>query len=462
MPEWDAFDLELADSMTDLTPPEQTLRAVTPWRDAVRRIVLGLCLTCFTLSFWYLQYVLPAIGAVELYLGFRTLRRTNSWFRAGWIISACKAILLYCNLLLLATPFSGKWSAALPVLSSVLTFFLFLFLRQGLRQAASSIAQTPKRDPALWACLWYLVLMALALFWPQPGFGVFAVMVYAFCRIVKALLAAAAELEDWGYTVRAAPVRTRARQLRRLFFASLLALVLLASLASNHLAIDGAPVEQTSESAETAGIRTRLAALGFPAEQLGQLPETELESLAEADACCFEAYTPSEHPNQANVPFEVTFTTVYVRLAERTIRTYHFFSLPEETPRTVWQNQITVYTNSDEQRPRDITGQLRWTSDGTAMAADLPLELAEELTYFGSTQYSCQAAFSFPFHTADRQGWAAFTTDLREDWFGMHSSIYYEQQPYKSFYPWTPLSNAASRRAWADSVCSLEPFQIDP
>ena len=87
-------------------------------------------------------------------------------------------------------------------------------------------------------------------------------------------------IRDRGYTVRAAPVRTGARQLRRLFFASLLALVLLASLASNHLAIDGAPIEQTSESAETADIRTRLAALGFPAEQLGQLPETELESLA--------------------------------------------------------------------------------------------------------------------------------------------------------------------------------------
>ena len=95
MPEWDTFDREITEALTELPPPEQALREVTPWRDAIHHMILGLCLTCFTLNFWYLQYVLPAVGAVALYLGFRTLRKTNCCFRAGFILAFCKAFLIY-------------------------------------------------------------------------------------------------------------------------------------------------------------------------------------------------------------------------------------------------------------------------------------------------------------------------------------------------------------------------------
>ena len=80
MSEWNEFDRELMETVTDLPPTAGTVRAVTPWRDAMGRILLGLCLTCFSLNFLYLQYLLPAIGTVQLYLGFRTLRGNNRFF----------------------------------------------------------------------------------------------------------------------------------------------------------------------------------------------------------------------------------------------------------------------------------------------------------------------------------------------------------------------------------------------
>ena len=78
---WDEFDCSIATSLSELPPPEEAVREVTPFRDAVARIVLGLCLTSFTLNLWYLQYLLPAVGAVQIYLGFRALRNNNRWFR---------------------------------------------------------------------------------------------------------------------------------------------------------------------------------------------------------------------------------------------------------------------------------------------------------------------------------------------------------------------------------------------
>ena len=86
------------------------------------------------------------------------------------------------------------------------------------------------RDPLLWAAVWYAVLITLALFWPKPGWVTFFLMAFAFYRIVKSLYAITAELEDWGCSVRAAPVRLSGGQLQLAYYTSLLALVLLCGL----------------------------------------------------------------------------------------------------------------------------------------------------------------------------------------------------------------------------------------
>ena len=66
MTQRDDSDCALATTLGERPPPEDTVRDVAPWRAAMGRIVTGLCLTCFTLNFLYLQYLLPAIGIVQL------------------------------------------------------------------------------------------------------------------------------------------------------------------------------------------------------------------------------------------------------------------------------------------------------------------------------------------------------------------------------------------------------------
>ena len=100
MSQWDDFDCTLATSLSQLPPPDEGMDAVTPWRHAMDHVVAGLCLTCFTLNFLGLQYLLPAVGTMELYLGARTLRFANCWFRWFFIISACKGIFLYIDLII--------------------------------------------------------------------------------------------------------------------------------------------------------------------------------------------------------------------------------------------------------------------------------------------------------------------------------------------------------------------------
>lgn len=64
---------------TDATPQETTLAQEQP-PNLFYPIFIGLALSTVTLNFLNLQYILPAIGLLFLWLGFRRLRQVNGWF----------------------------------------------------------------------------------------------------------------------------------------------------------------------------------------------------------------------------------------------------------------------------------------------------------------------------------------------------------------------------------------------
>ena len=77
----DEFDLRLTREMADLPPDPGEVQDYNPWQAAMSRILWGMALTTFRLEFFYLQYLLPLLGAALMYLGYRSLRRENPWFR---------------------------------------------------------------------------------------------------------------------------------------------------------------------------------------------------------------------------------------------------------------------------------------------------------------------------------------------------------------------------------------------
>lgn len=337
MSEWDAFDRELAESLAELPPAPETVQAVTPWRNSFDRIILGLCLTCFTLNFLYLQYILPAIGTVQLYLGFRALRKNNIWFKFGWIFSICKAILLYISLLLNATPYADILPVSRALAQAVATVLLFAALRQALRQAAADLNQVSQKDPVLWALLWYLLIIFLGLFWPEPGWFVGGAVIVAFVCVIRSLVRAAQELDHWGYAVQAAPVKIGTTQFQWLFHGSLLVLILLCGLFFGHIQLAGTSIQQTFDSPEIASTRSRLLDLGFPQEMLDYLPKEELEKLTEASACVF---LPNDPDGQWDLqmgghPFTTSGTMVY--LGNGTARFYVLAEYDDATS-LYWQN----------------------------------------------------------------------------------------------------------------------------
>ena len=410
MNEWDAFDRDLADALTDLPPSDEIVGAVTPWRQAMDRVVLGLCLTCFTLNFLYLQYLFPAVGAVQLYLGFRSLRTENRWFRLGWAAACCKAISLYIRLLLAATPLAGHIPAVFGYLGTGLTLLLFLSLRQGLRRAAASLGRTPRRDPALWACVWYLVLLALALFWPRPGWPVFFLMVFGFYRVVRALVRVTAELENWGCAVAAAPVRVSAGRLKAVYFGSLAGLLLLAMVLNCHLPLRGTVVEHHFDPRGTAALQASLAEMGFGETWSRQLLPEDLETLA--DTVRFGSNSP-DLTCYGDDPTSAYHGDVFVfQLADGSVRFLHFFSTDDTGG--FWRCGLTIRAAAGIS---DVICRLSYRQSGQSLTARLsPGECTETggIDFFGNAYRSYTVSlppFSWPAGATERRGYVLFTAD---------------------------------------------------
>ena len=60
--------------------PEDIVVDVTPTKQAMDRIVVGIALSTITFNFLCLNYILPAIGIIALLLGFRALKNENHWY----------------------------------------------------------------------------------------------------------------------------------------------------------------------------------------------------------------------------------------------------------------------------------------------------------------------------------------------------------------------------------------------
>ena len=94
------FEAMLESSVAGL-PPEDIVAKVTPWKKSVNRILIGIALTVIKLNFWYIDYIIPAIGTIMMLLGFRTLRHENKWFGICFAVSVIRTAYFFSSLILI-------------------------------------------------------------------------------------------------------------------------------------------------------------------------------------------------------------------------------------------------------------------------------------------------------------------------------------------------------------------------
>lgn len=232
----DEFDLHLMDEISQLPPPEPEVEDYTPWQASIRKIIWGMVLVTFRLEFFYLQYLLPLLGATLLYLGYRSLRKSDPWFTLCWGLSAFLLVFHMVSDILAATPLlsaleQNTWTNAFLIALTIAANVLLLFaLRAGIRRRFVSITEEKPKDWLGRGLMAYLLSLAITLWvtldpatepsffgysitndWLYYGRGI-AVIVFQIYLLV-CIFRQSEALAGRGYDIAPAPVRVPGKRL---------------------------------------------------------------------------------------------------------------------------------------------------------------------------------------------------------------------------------------------------------
>ena len=455
------LDRILMDEMGQLPPEPASLSDYTPWRASITKVLWGMALTTFKLEFLYLQYLLPLLGAVLLYLGYRSLRGSSRWFKLCWIISGVLLVWHAAGDVLTATPLIQRVAnspANWPLISLgvFLHILLLAALRAGIREA---FAATDGGKPKDWigrGLIAYLLCQAIALWGTlvplteQTLFGMTIIHELRWLHTARGIAFIALEiylmrciyrqseaLADRGYDIVPVPVRVSAKKLILAVFLVVLAAIPPALWLSGRL--DMAPAEpMTALSQEHAVTRERLIALGLPEDIAHALDEDELTRCADAldvaaapghDTDLSDDYDPPMDGPAMLFDLDggrAELSSWIIFLPDGQYRRIQWFEY-RETPGHRLQEQFSVDPIGNYPS-RDYAGRLLWEKDGVTWTSTPDIRLsggqtADELTEdqiwwyqhelerLGHIHYSPYFSFSIPRNGDGMRGYLAYTLD---------------------------------------------------
>lgn len=308
------FDELLREDAAALPPPADG--EITPWRTAMDRILWGMGLTTITLNFLWLDVLLPAIGAVLLVLGFRTLRRENRPLRWCYILSIAKLLVCAAGDVLAALPVKVELPGA--YISTAVTLVLYICLWRGMVEVSRAAGAEKPAAPAAGAmALFYALLLPLALIGLQGWLLVMPILI-VYAAILRNMWKLSRSLTDTGYAITAAPVRLSDSAVLWSALGALLAAVLLAMFLGQRYPMDWQPRQDAPQDAD---IRQSLLDKGFPARVLDDLTADEVSRMTGA----VRVYRQVER--------------LYSDTDHRTITTTHYMSDPDRP--LVYDHTIT-------------------------------------------------------------------------------------------------------------------------
>ena len=192
-------------------PPEEVVRDVTPWKRAMNRVLIGMVLCTITLNFWYLNYILPAVGMVLWLLGLRALRRENGYFTACFVLVLLRCACFFPTLILNTFACRDDFiperiTTSLTPVSVALQLLGLFCLWLGLRAVQQKAGLPPRAGGVLALMLWYGVVYLLVLI-QYPGMILPLILLAAFIFILRSICKTTKALSEAGYTMHPAPVK---------------------------------------------------------------------------------------------------------------------------------------------------------------------------------------------------------------------------------------------------------------
>lgn len=478
-----AFDAFLENAVPEL-PPETIVAEVTPWKRSTNRVLTGIAFTTITLNFWCLNYILPAIGTILLLLGFRSLRRENRWFGCCFAVSVLRAACFFPSLVLNTTILQGAVYASIgPVLTAsnlLLVFTQFVCLWRGFLSVQKKAGLPPRAGGAAALILWY-ALMCLLASAQYSGLFIAGFMLVGYILILRSLYQLSKELDEAGYAIRTAPVKTTDRCV-----VISLAALLLAGIVCGYLFGGSYPMEWSArDPAEHSGVeelKADLERLGFPAYVLNDLSAEDIAACEGAIQVVVDVTDEPVNEGRAEITEygsgnhrhfvqdtvydvkELRITGVGVQVPgerDRWIIFHHFLWTTDPGFYGTESIQLwPVYRDISEgwHAAGNVTGRVLYDGNGETFAADYyflgPQTFTSSSIFWGSqSNTDVFAAFSMPRSGHDHRGYVAYPVEAAKDGYIISSWFNYTHQRSWMQYPAVTAmeKRMTSSLSWRDS-----------
>lgn len=442
----------LAESLS-APPPDVLISEITPWRQAMNRVLTGLALTSITLNFLWLDTILPTIGMVLLLLGLRTLRQENRYFKLWWMINLpLSGWSIFC-LLRRAVPGSQSFFALLPIqvlsyTGLALQIVKVFFLWRGL-VAIHRKTGLPPRDCGGALLVWYGIVTVLALLNYQ-GWLLSLPVFIAYFLILRDLYRLSGLLEEAGYTVRSAPVRIPDRILVQGILAVLAVGLAVCYLFLNRFPMDWRPVDQ-AEHSQVAELEQHLLELGFPEEVLADLTPEDILACDGAVRVVSDVSWEELEEYYAKAP-KITGVAVELAGERERWRIFHHFALQEAPRRGTYAIQLwPIWWGGSEgwfqSMGTTYTGRVLYDRNGAALWSPyffLGSETYTADTIFWGPQTNTDvfASFSLPRDGENHRGYVCYEAAESYDgyiinsWFNFVQPTGWFQYPCLSAQEW--------------------------
>jgi len=426
------FDQQMIDQLRELTPPEEDIDKINPWSKPIGFITWGFILTTLHLNFIYLQYILPTIGVLLIFLGFRSLRNENKYFKTLWMFSIVKLLFQLADLAWISTPLNivDYPKIAIGMLMLAFQVAMFLIFHAALKKTYKKAGRLIERTPLLWAALWAVAAFLIALSPLSKSWLTFIPMVICYIFIVRSLFSIGSQLDDTGYVLTNASVRISNGTFGKTYFLIALSTVIACSVYYNHLKLEPREYHPPKNSEA----RQRLLEMEFPSEALKYLSDEDVAMLSGAvnvqasnkllmfDPKKIEHKESSEGYTQITHTYEpgkknIEVTTVYIEMPQNVVYVMQYFTWKGGRP--IWQDGILISGENKADDKQIISSGLFYSKKGTQYTADFPRLVCDKIkqnTMFG-IDYSALivGALSYPFGSKNQGGYVLYRYKVATD-----------------------------------------------
>lgn len=435
------------------------------WKKSMDRVLVGVVLSTILLQFGGLQYLLPAIGALLLLLGFRALRQENQWFRSCFVLSVLHAAYVFPLLVLQTTilssivPYPAALGTALTVANFLLLLALLVCLWRGLLYSQQKAGLPPHAGGALALVVWYALIGLLAFFQWDVLILTLGMLVWYVVLIYK-LYKASRCLVEADYVIQPAPIRIR----DRCVVLSIVACLLVGSVCG-YLFGGKYPmawsVQHPAEDSRLETIQAQLLALGFPDDVLKDLSDEDLAACADAVQVVVDV---TNKPGSSRTPSVqgLRITGVGVQLPgdrEQWVLFHHFLWTTDPGFYGTEAIQLwPVYRDMPDgwRAAGEVSGRVLYDSNGETFTADyfsLGTQTVTSNNILWGEQSSTDvfATFSMPRNGSNYRGYVAYPAVELQDGYLMSSWVNYVHQESWAQYPVKTAMETRMVNAWNEA-----------